>query len=171
MMSSASSNALPMQASRGLRTTLMASALFLALLPVAAAPAAVQAKKAARPTVVSCPERIRTVDATAADPGRFAGFTPVIRRTTSQQAFLQGVALHAGSANAGGPLQGKADTRQIVWTFDGATEVVASCIYEGGISLTRSFGRPKTCTAAIRRSKDTRDRSGWGMEQASFRCQ
>lgn len=135
------------------------------LLGLAVAPAI------AAPVTASCPERVRTLAATPADPARLAGFTPVVGGETSSQAFLQDIALRTGSAEAGAPASGKAEGKtKITWTFDGTAEVFAACLYEGGVGLTRALGRPKTCTAALQRSRDARSPEGWGMEKASFRC-
>ena len=50
---------------------------------------------------VACPERIRTMAATSADPTRIAGFAPIFGGQHSAQAFLQDVEIHTGSAFPG----------------------------------------------------------------------
>lgn len=138
----------------------------LAVVPLAAVSAHAQGAGGA---AISCPERFKTTDAKIADPAKIAGFE--IAKADSTGSFLQDIAIRAATADAGPSLQGQADgKKKIVWTFDGATDLVAACIYEGGISLVRPLGRPKSCTADIQRTRDTKDASNWGMEKASLRC-
>lgn len=120
---------------------------------------------------LNCPERVRTSAATLTDPAQLPGFSQVIGGATSSQAFLQDVVLRTGSPDATTSAKGKAQGRQrITWTFDGADEVFVSCIYEGGISLTRPVGRPKSCVASILNSRDPGGEGGWGLTHASLRC-
>jgi len=158
-------------AGTNMRTLVSALPTGTALFLLSALPVAAQAGAGAQS--LSCPERLRTMAAAPADQKQIAGFTPIMGGLTSSQSFLQDIAIYTGTPDTGTPLKGQPDgKKKIVWAFDGSVEVVASCLYEGGISLTRSLGRPKSCTATIQRSKDpgSSDSRGWGMDRASFRC-
>jgi len=144
---------------------LLAAALFVGL----AGSLASQPARAQSSGRIACPERLKTVSAQIADRSVIAGFTEVLGGDTTAQSWLQDVALYA-AADETKALSGKADgRRRIVWTLDGATDVLVGCIYEGGITLTRAAGKPKSCTASILRSKDAKA-GGWGMERADFTC-
>lgn len=144
---------------------LLAAALFVGLAgSLASQPA--QAQTSGR---IACPERLKTVSARVADRSAIADFTEVLGGDTTAQSWLQDVALYS-VADESKAISGKPDgRRRIVWTLDGATDVLVGCLYEGGITLTRAAGKPKSCTASILRSKDA-NAGGWGMERADFVC-
>ncbi|ABD07772.1 STY0301 family protein [Rhodopseudomonas palustris] len=132
---------------------------------IGAAPGALHAQSA-----IACPERLQTLSVTLAKPEQIAGFTPVIGGDTSSQTWLQDVAVFGRTAGqtvlVPGTPKGK---KRLDWRFDGQIEVWIGCVYEAGVTLHRSVGRPKSCTAAILRSKDPGGGS-WGMDLASFKC-
>lgn len=117
--------------------------------------------------VIACPERMKTTAATLADPAVAKDFVAVIGGDTSSQTWLQDVAVLGPN---GTRLMGTTNGRkQITWAFDGKTPVTIACLYEGGVSLVRTLPQPKSCSAAILRSKDPGGAS-WGMDTASFTC-
>lgn len=120
-------------------------------------------------SAISCPERIRTAEATLSSPAQAAGFKPLVGDEMSQS-FLQDVAV-LGGAGDGVAVKGTAKgPRRIEWSFDGQTAVTVACVFEGGITLARAVGTPKSCAATIKRSRGSADAAGWGMESASFSC-
>lgn len=117
--------------------------------------------------VIACPERMKTTAATLVDPAVAKDFVAVIGGDTSSQTWLQDVAVLGPT---GTRLMGTANGRkQITWAFDGKSPVTIACLYEGGVSLVRTLPQPKSCSAAIQRSKDPGGAS-WGMDTASFTC-
>lgn len=121
-------------------------------------------------TVIACPERMKTLAVTLADPAQIKGFTGILGGEGSSQTWLQDVAVYADSAVDAAPVQGVASgKKKIDWTFDGQSDVTVACVYEGGVKLVRAVGKPRGCTATILRSKDP-GAEGWGMDNAKFTC-
>ncbi|MGL4637076.1 MAG: STY0301 family protein [Beijerinckiaceae bacterium] len=120
-------------------------------------------------SVVACPERVRTTEATLAQPAKATGFTSILGDEASQS-FLQDVAVFSGPGE-GASVKGTAKgPKRLEWTFDGQADVSVACVFEGGVTLMRSVGKVKTCAATINRSRGNKDAMGHGMESASFSC-
>lgn len=143
----------------------------LAFTIIAACLGAAGAGSAPAQQAVTCVERVHTTAAKLANPADIAGFKEVIGKSNSAaDSFLQSVAVYSGAVAPDGLSQpAPKGKNQIDWTLDGQKEVFVACQYEGGVTLSRSVGKAKTCTAIVKRSTE-KDASGWGMDSAKVAC-